>query len=238
MSNSNNLFNGLVGKAINEGINSTNEKNTSAQVRLVLALTGILFFVGAEAVKVFFRKDFGRKGINLIQLFISCLCFLGLGIVCTGHYLFPEKGDLNIGISVSETSYLVTGVFYITLSIYLLRKGIIEFAKAKTSQANIDFKGETDVLKILESKGWSQNKIRYLGEPGYTLLLALVLFLYNPIGSIPLAVCAISVWGHAVMEFLFLQNPFQPDLAQQLPESTQSPQLVPPVKPSHVNTDF
>ena len=237
MSNSDNLFSGLVGKALNEGINSTNEKNNSAAIRLALALTGILLFVGAEAVKVFFRKNFGQKGMNIYQLIIAFLCFLILGIVCTEHYLFPEKFDMNVGMDVTESSFLVVGVFYITLAFYLIRKGVIEFIKAKKSQNNIDFKGEPDVLKVLELNGWSQNKIRYLGEPGYTLLLAVVLFLYNPIGSIPLAVCAVSVWGHAVLEFLFAQNPFEPDIAIDQNQSPQT-QFGQSMTTKRANTDF
>ena len=61
MSSSDNMFNGLVGRAFTEAINTTQKDNNPAAVRLFLALVGILFFVGAEAVKVFFRKDFRGK---------------------------------------------------------------------------------------------------------------------------------------------------------------------------------
>lgn len=237
-SNSDNMFNGLVGKAFNEAINSTQKDNNPAYVRLFLALTGILFFVGAEAVKVFFRKNFGIKGINIIQLIICCICFLGLGILGILQFLFPEKIFLYDELGITASSYLITGIAYIFLAVYLLRKGILERYKAQKTQNLSDFRGEPDVLKVLADKGWSQNKMRYLAEPMYTLLLGLVMALYNPIGAIPLVFCALSVWGHAVMEFLFMQNPFQPDLTPQQ-ATMQSPQTQfgQPMIPTYVKMD-
>ena len=231
MSNSDNLFSGLVGRAINEGINSTQKDNNPAAVRLFLALAGIVLFVGAEGTKVFFRKNFGTKGINIFQLILCCLTFIAIGIVCVGLGLDnPHDSFIN---GIGFFSFLVTGVFYVTLGIWILRKGILEKIKAGKNNFQSDFKGETDVLKVLEERGWSQNKIRYLGEPLYALLLGLVFAIFNPIGAIPLVACAISVWGHAIMEFIFLQNPFQPDMAM-----PQQPQSAQPLKSNRVNTDF
>ena len=239
MSNSDNLFNGLVGRTINEGINSSNKGNNSSAIRFFLALTGLLFFIGAEAVKVFFRKNFGVKGINLVQLILCSLCFLGIGILSVMQFLDPENTRVHISDDTSQLSFLIIGVGYITLALYILRKGILERMKAVKANNYSDFQGDADVMKILAEKGWSQNKIRYLAEPMYTLILGIVVLFYNPLGGIPLLFCALSVWGHAAMEFIFLQKPLQPDMAT--PQNSQHPQVqqsqqIP--KSSRVSTDF
>ncbi len=231
-SNSDNLFNGLIGKALNEGINSTNEKNNSAAIRLFLAVAGILLFVGAEAVKIVYRKNFGIKGINMFRLIICFLCFLGIGILCISVGLSGEME--NKGYWFTDSSFVVCGAAYVILSFYLLRKGILERIKATRNQVYTEFTGEPDLLNFLKEYGWSRNKIQYLAEPGYTLILGIVLAAYNPLAAIPVVFCAISVWAHAVLEFVFLQNPFQPNIQPQ--QQFEQPQQA--VKPNRVNTDF
>jgi len=233
MSNSDNLFNGLVGKAINEGINSTNEKNNSAAIRLFLALAGILLFVGAEAVKIVYRKNFGIKGFSMFRLIICFLCFLGIGIACISFGLGDELNGRDFWF-MSKGSFVVCGAAYIVLAFYVIRKGILERIKASKNQLYTDFGGEPDLLRILLEYGWSNNRIKYLAEPVYTLLLGVLLALYNPMAAIPIIFCAISVWLHAVLEFFFLQNPFQPDIQPQQPQ--MQPQQ--PVKPNRVNSDI
>lgn len=241
MSNSDNLFKGMVGRAFTEGINSTNKGNNSAVIRLVLALAGIVLFVGAEGTKVFFRKNFGMKGINIFQLVICSLCFIGVGIGCTVMAFDTDNYSNNIALGAGFFSFAVTGIFYLTLGVWILRKGILERMKAIKNNFDSDFRGETDVLKVLEERGWSQNKIRYLGEPLYALALGIVMALFNPIGAIPLVACAISVWGHFVLEFVFQLNPLQPGFAMPAtPQGEQRPQqqAAQPIKSNRVNTDF
>lgn len=234
MGNSDNLFNGLVGQAINKAIDSTDEKNKSAQIRLFLAVAGILLFVGVEAVKVVFRKNFGVKGINIFRLVLCFGCFLALGIG-----LIVAAGESSLDTNwFSSSSFLISGAFYIIVAVYILRKGIIGRMRAVKSQNFSDFTGESDLLSTLATDyGWSDNKIKYLGEPLYTLLIGFAFIFYNPIASIPFIFCAISVWAHAALEFLFVQNPLQPQMNNQ-PQVTSQPQYQQPVKPNRVNTDF
>jgi hypothetical protein len=233
MSKADNLFSGLVGKAINESIESTRDNNNPAYIRLVLAISGILLFVGNEAIKVVFRKNFGFKGISIGRVIVCFLCFLTFGIVGIVFSISNDGRELS-DLWFGRSSFFVSGVFYILLSFYLLRKAFVQRANAIKNQDFSDYQGESDLLNTLHLHGWSQTRIKYLAEPLYTLLLGATVFCYNPFAAIPFLICSLSVWGFGIMEFMFLQQPFQPDLNQGHHFSEHSTQPT----TNRVNTDF
>lgn len=231
MSNTDNMFSGLIGKAINEGIESTRKDNNPAYIRLVIALAGILLFVGNEAVKVIFRKNYGFNGISMFRVIVCFLCFLLLGIISV-TFSFESSEKLS-EMWFGRVSFFVSGAFYIGLSFYLLRKALLGRKNSIQRQDYSNYHGDNDLLNLLHLHGWSESKIKYLAEPLYTLLLGTAVLFYNPFASIPFFICALSVWGYGIMEFIFMQQPFHPNNA-----TPNGQQNYPQQTSNRVNTDF
>jgi hypothetical protein len=190
MGNTDDGFKMLTSKATVEAINSTNEGNKSSEIRLGLALTGMLLFVGNDAVKIIFRKNFGIGTVGIIRLILLVLIFTALGI------LFMNIGEIdNDYISVSTNSFSITGIVYVGLAAFILFRGVQHIKQSNKLNIHPDDEGEANLLSFLQEQyGWKQVNIQYFAEPFYTLFIAALLFFYNPIGAIPLAVCALSVW--------------------------------------------
>lgn len=200
MKNADDFFNPLAGKAFTELINSTNDKNSSGQIRLVLALLGLLAFVGVETVKVIFRKNFGSKSLNIAKIVLSFLAFVGIGLIAITVYAEYGTSDEEQVIG-SHSSFLVTGLFYFGLGIYVLVKGLVEKAKSKRLMRVYPlFRGESTILSFLIKDGWSPSRVQTVAEPVLTLALGIFLLAYNLLLGFPVIFCAISVWVYQLFE--------------------------------------
>ena len=200
MQNTDDIFESLGGIFFKNLIDSTNEKNSAAQTRLILAGIALLTFVGAEAVKILFRNNFGSKGINLLRAF---LCLVGFGLIsagCIAAWFQSDSPDLEqIG---SPKSFLLAGIFYAILGIYVFAKAIVQKARAK-DLVHPQYRGDSYLLSFLMKSGWSQAKVQNLAEPLLTLAIGIFPTPVNLLWGIPLLFCALSVWLHQLFELIF-----------------------------------
>ncbi len=219
MGNTDDAFKMLAGKAVTEAINSTNKKNNSAMVRSAIAMTGILFLVGHEGIKIVFRKNFGMGIMGLIRTIILCLALLVLAGVSI--YFSIHKDTEILLYRLSPLSFIVTGVLYVSLAACILIRGIKQYRVSKELNLDPEYDGESNLLSFLNSNyGWKESTIKYFAEPFYVLCLGAIYFFYNPIGSIPFAACALSVWGYPVVKLFFPAN-LQANLQNNRPQAPQ-----------------
>lgn len=178
-------------------IASTNKGSNSSKIKLFLAFLAILAFVGVEAVKIVFRKNFGVKGISTLRLAISIIIF---GMISSfGFVEYYAPTDLSKG--YGHSSFLAMGVLYAILTTYLIVKGWIE--KTKSSNVlNEYYRGDSVILAFLMKgeKGWKQSTVQNFAEPVLMLALGFFFFSINPFLGIPIAFCGLSVWFNLILE--------------------------------------
>lgn len=185
-----------------------NEKDNHAQNVAMLAALGMLAFVGFDAIKVVFRNDFGSRGFNLFRVILAALAFLilsgvGLHLATSDTYIDPVVG--------SRFTFALAGIFYMTAAFYLL---VLGFKKKKISRQNQfihpDYEGDSSLLGFLvKEKGWKQINVQLIAEPVLVLSIGITLSLVNLLWGLPLVVCALSVWGSIVVNFIFGVNPVE-----------------------------
>ncbi|RAJ89908.1 hypothetical protein LX87_05597 [Larkinella arboricola] len=224
MKQPNDMFNDLVGQASKSFIDSFNEKNNAAQTRLFLAVAGILVFVGAEVVKVVFRKNFGREGLSLTRVILSFICLLIISIL-----FFSDILDDEIG---SKASNIFMGVLYGSIAFYTLIAGVKEWKishdpkRLPKNYKNVpeDYKGSSTLLSFLLDEGWKQSAVQNFIEPITIILVAIGLTLVNLVAGIPLAFCAVSIWLYQLAEFIFGFNNHVDDVLKNQGHRTENKQ--------------
>lgn len=200
MRNSDDIFSSLGGSFFKYLIDSSDDKNKSAQTRLILVALALLAFVGVEAVKVIYRTNFGSKGLSLFRVILSAIAF---GILAFAAFGMGTVYDADAQAFGSQTSFMLTAGFYALLTAYVLTKGIMAKVKPATNVIHEQYRGDSTLLSFLMRDGWSQAKVQNLAETLLTLALGAFLTAVNPLWGIPLAFCAISVWLHLLMEAIF-----------------------------------
>lgn len=216
MKNSNDMFTSLVGQAGKTLLDSTNEKNHSAQIKLFLALLGIFIFVGAEGIKVFFRKNFGKEGISLTRVIICFLSFIGISAI---SFSLIDDSSSKLG---SQLSFGIMGSFYVFVAFYILFKGIQAKKESRTNtHLYDDYKGDSILLDFLIKEGWKQSTVQNVAEPVATILVGIFLTFFNYIWGIPLFFCAISLWLNQLVEYIFGFNNHVNQVLVQQGHSTQ-----------------
>lgn len=200
MKNSDDVFESLGGSFFKYLIDSTDDKNKSAQMRLMLVAMAILAFVGVEAVKVIFRNNFGSKGLSLFRVILSAIAF---GVITGVSYTMWMENSSDMREFGSPMSFIMTACFYALLTIFVLVKGIVQKTKKPNDEVHPQYRGDSVLLGFLMKEGWSQAKVQNLGEPLLTLALGIFLSAVNLIWGIPIIFCAISVWLHLIMEAIF-----------------------------------
>lgn len=159
---------------------------------LILSVLGLITFLGAFSIKIFFRKAPMLFPKNLFLIILSTLTFIGFGIF---EFSFIDK-ESSFGTS---DSFLVTGSLSIVLGLCIFIKSI-KFLMKKSSFETIS------ILSVLAKEGWSENKIRTVGEPLLVLILGIVYCFYNLLGGAVLIFCAISAWIHVWIDSLSNKN--------------------------------
>lgn len=190
------LFNQLGGSFFRYLIDSTDDKNKGAQTRLMLVAIGLLAFVGVEAVKVVFRKNFGTNGISILKLVIASIAFGLISFAAFGIYGSESIEDSEFG---SQDSFLYMAIFYAFFTIYILFKGVTEKGRANNN-VHENYRGDSSILGFLIKEGWTQAKVQNLAEPLFTLALGVFLMAINIFWGLPLIFCAISVWLNLLIE--------------------------------------
>lgn len=200
MKNTDDIFENLGGIFFRNLIESSNEKNEAAHLRFMLAGLALLTFVGAEAVKLVFRTNFGSKGVSILRAF---LCLLAFGLIATAAFAAWHQGPTESSEQIgSEASFFAMGVFYGALGLYVFIKAIVQKVRAKDT-VHAQYRGDSYLLSSLMESGWTQARVQNLAEPLLTLALGVFLTAFNLVWGLPLLFCAISVWLHQLLELVF-----------------------------------
>ena len=136
-------------------------------------------------------------------MLISCFICLG-GVSAYSFYCYFNPNEIET--SGSETSFLITGLLFSFLSIYILGRGIILKHVAIKSKVQMDYSGDTNFLNILKKYGWKKEQIHLIAEPLIVLFIGFAYLFFNLIGGITIMVFAISVWARLLIEIIFLKN--------------------------------
>ena len=175
-------------------VDSKNDRNGSVAILLALAL---LAYGGVEAVQLIFRKNFGKKGVNVYRLILSTIVFVVLAIVSFNYYNDYTSDLISMG---SKSSFLATGIFYLALAVFILVKGILALSQKKTHAIHESYRGDSGLLGFLARGTWSQSLVQNLAEPLLLMSIGFFLLPINSLWGIPLMFCALSSWIHLLME--------------------------------------
>ena len=193
-----NSFNHLLSHAAKSYVDTFDEKNKTADLKLALTIIGILAFVGYEAVKVLYRKNFGMTTGSFIRLGICFLCFGGIAAISFSCMNSDSSFATESGTS---DSHLVVGIIYSVLAFTVLIKGIV----SRNRKDNFT-SGYSNVLGFLLKEGWSESLVQNLAEPLLTLSIGIAVCMFDLLGGVPLIFCAISTWANLAFEKFFPDN--------------------------------
>jgi hypothetical protein len=180
--------------------NSTTKEGISVEDKMLLGLLGILLFAGAEAVKIVFRRNFGRRGVHLGRIIISFLAFIGISIIAFSAMNSQTEFATSTG---SSDAHFITGMLYIVFALYILVQGNQVQRIAKNSTKLSEHTGDSYLLGFLSRDKWSQDTIQIFFEPFTVLAIGIFFCFFDLIGGIPIIFCAISIWGNLLIRWLF-----------------------------------
>jgi hypothetical protein len=184
--------------------NKTGPNDNRVENQLQLAALALLAFVGADALKTVFRKNFGSNGLSLLRVVISFVAFCLIAVL--GFILNQPNSNINEAYG-SRESYFFVSIFYLGLAFYVLIKGIKHKKASQAAHINPDYKGDSHLLSgLITTSGWSQANVQNWAEPLLTIAVGVVLALINVLWELPIIFCALSIWGYQVVEYLFGQN--------------------------------
>jgi len=199
MSNTDKLFHGSLASFGRNTIEVTRTQgNIPATIRIFISILGILLCTGAEGMKVIFRNNFGRHGVNLTRVVICSICFGVVSYFAFNDEDFGLEIDNSAGTSIS---FFITGIVYAFLSVYVFIKGIICKVNAYNENPNSVYPGDIRLLNFL-GKYFNRSLIEFFAEPFYTVIIGALLYLYNPISGIPLIFCGLSIWVNALFDLM------------------------------------
>lgn len=195
---------GLFKYALDAFVGSGN-KNRSGNMIMILAIILSLFifiallYAGVETVKLLFRDNFGKKGVNIVRVIISALAFLALSYVSYSMY-----SDFYYEYEVygSHKSFLFASITFLVVGLAVLIKGILVSVRDNPVYDPI-YRGDSNILGFLIKDGWSQSMVQDLAEPLFFLSFGFCLFSFNYVWGLPFIFCAISAWIHLGIESAF-----------------------------------
>ena len=167
----------------------------------------ILLFVGDEAVKLLFRKNFGTSGTHWWKAVLCVLAFGGCGVFAFGVG-FDSTNNVPF---YGPLSFVLAGALNFALALFLLYKWLI---LPRDRSAHKYYRGDSTVLAFLLKKGWSQSKVQNLAEPLTLLCAGVLLSAVNPFLGLPLMFCAVSSWLTYAMEAVTGRSDVRDALAQ------------------------
>jgi hypothetical protein len=173
---------------------------------IMLLLLAILAFVGAEAVKVTFRTNFGREALNMGKIIVCSLLFWVIAFFAFDSYRNLDQTNPNDIIEIGyPKTFLFAAIFYVLYGLFVLLKGIAEIGKANR-QANINplYKGDSYLSSLLNIK--NQTRVQSLEEPFLVLSIGILFAGFNFLLGLPLVFCAISTWGYQAYEYISGHN--------------------------------
>jgi len=199
-------FNQLLNHAAINYTDSMDEKNKSAEFKLTLAIVGILFFVGYEAIKILFRTNFGMSKSAMIRL---ALCFLSFSGIAAISFSCINSTDNFATESGTPDTHLVMGIIYSVLAVTLLIKSI-----AYRNKQNDESEGDGGLLSFLMKKpnqkeGWEQSSVQNIAEPLLAIAIGTAFCFVDLLGGIPIVFCAISAWANVLFGQMFKNHSLQ-----------------------------
>lgn len=197
MYNSNDLLKKMTGQAAKHMVDVTGEENGSAIFRLLLTICGILIIVGAEAVKIVYRKNFGVAGFDIFKLIACVLCLGGVSALAFEQVNSFDNFALESG---TNTTHFITGILYALLALYVLVVGIVHAVKAAKDNQHANYNGESNLLGFLLKEWRSEEAIQYGAEPVLTIAIGIFLLGFNKLAGWPIIFCGISVWVNYLIE--------------------------------------
>lgn len=183
----------------------TGNKNKGNNMMIILALILVLFifialiYAGVETVKLFFRNNFGSKGVSMIRAIISAIAFLVLAYLC-----FTGYSDFYFDYEAygSQESFLFASITFLFVGLIVFVKAILARVRDNKVYDPI-YRGDSNLLSFLVKGGWNQSMVQDLAEPLLFLALGVYLFSFNYIWGLPFIFCAISTWLHLGIEAVF-----------------------------------
>lgn len=194
-------FNHLLNK-IAANIPDSIDGKKSGGFKITLAILGILAFIGNEAVKVLFHKNFGMTKAAFIRLALCFFCFAGISVISFISIYSTDNFAKDYG---TPDSHLIMGIVYSVLAFTILIKGI-------TGRNTYDehYVGDSNLLGFLKKEGWwNQERIQNLAEPLLVITLGTTICFFDLIGGLPLIFCAVSTWANMLFEMIFQNSSLQ-----------------------------
>ena len=176
-------------------------KEHSVLIRLVLALTGLLVFIGVEAIKTFCRKDFALTQLGMLRF---VFCFLAFGGIAAFSFSMINSGENYATHYGTPQSHLVIGLVYAVTALYILITGVLQFEETKRGSPALTWNGRSYLLGFLTKDGWKESTIQNLAEPLLLIAIGTALCFYDPYGGVPFIFCGAAVWLMAFINLLFL----------------------------------
>lgn len=184
--------------------NSPNSGQLKGAGRLPVLLWCLITYIGSEAVKVIFRKDFGKGGLRLDLIIISSLLFAGVSVYAFYQSLIINDSERQTGTSDSN---FVTGILYAILCLYVLIVGISRYYKSRKSEdIPENYLGTSFLIGPFFKGTWRIEKIQFYAEPLLTLAIGISFCFVDLIAGIPLVFCGISTWVREAMLRFYLPN--------------------------------
>jgi len=176
-------------------------KEHSILIRLVLAIAGLLVFIGVEAIKTFCRKDFAVTQRGMLRFVFCFLAFGGIAAFSFSMINSRESYAIQYG---TPQSHLVTGLVYAVTALYILITGMLQFTATRDGSPGLTLNGRSYLLGFLTKDGWKESTIQNLAEPLLLIAIGTALCFYDPYGGVPFIFCGAAVWFMAFINLLFL----------------------------------
>lgn len=171
----------------------------------------LLTFIGSEAVKVVFRKNFGKGSLRLDLIVVSSLIFAGTAIFAFQQSMLEYDSQRYTG--TSDTN-LVTGILYTVLFFYVLIVGVSCYRKSKKNRNRPErYQGDSYLLSPFFKGKWKEEHIQFYAEPLVVIAFGTAFCFVDFIAGIPLLFCGLSIWvREALMRYYLPKNTDETDV--------------------------
>jgi hypothetical protein len=188
-----------------------------ASLMKLFILFVILFIAFTEPLKVYLRKNIGKKALNIYSLLAGCTLYLAWGLILLAIagvvILFPLLYYMDKS-NESEQGYItfiriifciLIGLFFGSAARYWLKTfrsilyaGMNEHFRAKAEDSQdwrvLEYRGDSIKFGYLLNQGWDQERIWRIAEPVAVLKKALATSLFQPLIGLPIVFTALSFW--------------------------------------------
>lgn len=177
----------LFAMGIREFVGAFSNQNEANPGRLLTAMflfVVAFLFVGVEALKILFRRNFSSETVSIGQIIIASLAFMGWGYLC---FHLEDQGSNN----ETYVGLTTVGWFYLIFGFIVLARGIFEWQKSYDKK-NGTLLGESMLLGFLKNSWWNEYRLKMIAEPLTVFAIALPLTAMNFYLGTPLVFCGIS----------------------------------------------